>query len=112
MRRPGLFFSFIGVALLIAGNVSAQIFFNIANGDVTGLKNALNASNSDGKDDIIILATNGTYTLTGCPLASVTVPARASTVADAVTADKANAKITTAIFLTGVTITKKCASKE
>src|SRR3981081_3021798 len=47
--------------------------------------------------------------LTGCPLASITVPARASTVADAVTADRANAKTPTAILLTGVNIAKECA---
>jgi hypothetical protein len=52
--------------LLWAGNVSAQqiVFFNIPDGNITALKNAIAASNTDGKDDIIILATNGTYTLT------------------------------------------------
>src|ERR1700694_1690490 len=49
--------------------------------------------------------------LIGCPLASVTVPARASIVAEAVIPDRANAKTTTAIFLTGVNITKNAPQK-
>jgi hypothetical protein len=53
--------------LCLTGNLAAQInIFTIPDGDVdgsNGLKNAINTSNTDGKDDIIILATNGTYTL-------------------------------------------------
>ena len=59
------FYLVVGIVLLWANNVSAQInFFNIPNGDVTALKNAIIASNSDGRNDIITLAANGTYTLT------------------------------------------------
>jgi hypothetical protein len=55
---------FFGIALIFCGNVSAQFqFFTIGDGDVAGLKNALNTSNSDNTNDIINLATNGTYTL-------------------------------------------------
>ena len=65
MNRRSQFFLVAGIVLLWASNVSAQIvFFNIPDGNVTALKNAITTSNSDGKDDIIILATNGTYTLT------------------------------------------------
>jgi hypothetical protein len=60
-----VFFLFLGAALLVSGSVSAQInIVNIANGDVAGLKAAITAANSNGEDDIINLATNGTYTLT------------------------------------------------
>ncbi len=60
-----LFFCLLATALLTGGSASAQInIVNIANGDVAGLKTAITAANSNGKDDIINLATNGTYTLT------------------------------------------------
>lgn len=60
-----LFYLFLSIFLVATGNLFGQItFFTIANGDVAGLKNALIASNSDGRVDIIILAANGTYTLT------------------------------------------------
>jgi predicted outer membrane repeat protein len=38
--------------------------FNIANGDVAGLKSAITAANSNGADDTIELAASGNYTLT------------------------------------------------
>lgn len=38
--------------------------FKIADGDVAGLKNAIIAANTNGEDDVIELAPNGTYTLT------------------------------------------------
>ncbi len=54
----------VAISFCIARHGSGQInFFNIANGDVTALKNALTTSNTDGRADVIILATNGTYTL-------------------------------------------------
>ncbi len=60
-----VFFLFVGAALLACGSVSAQInIVNIANGDVAGLKAAITAANSNGENDIINLANNGTYTLT------------------------------------------------
>jgi hypothetical protein len=37
--------------------------FTIANGDVTGLSNAITTANSDGQADTIILASGGSYTL-------------------------------------------------
>ncbi len=39
--------------------------FNIANGDVGGLINAINTANANHQSDTIILAQNGTYTFTG-----------------------------------------------
>ena len=38
--------------------------FNVADGDVTALKNAITASNTNGQNDVINLASGGTYTLT------------------------------------------------
>ena len=38
--------------------------FDIANGDVTAFKNAITAANTNGQDDVINLASGGTYTLT------------------------------------------------
>src|SRR5947209_20074862 len=38
--------------------------FTIADGDVAGLVNAINASNANGEADTINLAAGGTYTLT------------------------------------------------
>src|SRR5690349_22737347 len=55
-------YSSIGVALLILGS-SAQAV-TIANGDVAGLITAINNANINGQDDVIDLATNGTYVLT------------------------------------------------
>jgi hypothetical protein len=60
MSRASLSF-FLGVSLLACGSISAQI--NIINvTSVAELKAAINTANSNGKDDIINLATN-TYTL-------------------------------------------------
>jgi hypothetical protein len=65
MNPRSLFYLVAGIALFWVSSVSAQfVFFNIPDGNVTLLKNAIATSNSDGKDDIIILAANGTYTLT------------------------------------------------
>ena len=38
--------------------------FNIANGDVAGLKNAINTANTNNENDLISLAAGGVYTLT------------------------------------------------
>jgi hypothetical protein len=38
--------------------------FNIANGDIAALKNAITTANTNGESDTINLASNGTYTLT------------------------------------------------
>src|SRR5438477_6972109 len=58
------FRSLFGTALLYfcARSLPAAIF-NVANGDVAGLKSAVTAANSNGQDDTIELAANGTYTL-------------------------------------------------
>lgn len=47
-----------------ACGVASAATFNIPNGDVAALKNAINLANSNGQADIINLASNGTYTLT------------------------------------------------
>ncbi|MFN8564803.1 MAG: choice-of-anchor Q domain-containing protein [Anaerolineae bacterium] len=46
------------------GTARAACPLNIADGDVTGLVNAINCANGSPADDVISLATNGTYTLT------------------------------------------------
>ena len=46
------------------GRQSNSAEFNIANGDVAGLKAAIIASNTNNEDDTINLAPNGTYVLT------------------------------------------------
>jgi hypothetical protein len=51
------------VMLLPAFQVNADTY-NIANGDVTGLRNAITAANNSRVDDIIVLATNGVYEIT------------------------------------------------
>jgi len=55
----------LAIALLFLGCLTASsATFNIANGDVAGLINAINTANSNGEDDTINLAANGVYTLT------------------------------------------------
>src|SRR5437016_500712 len=55
----------IGVGLVcLLSQFSPAATFNIANGDVTGLINAINTANGNGQDNTINLATAGTYTLT------------------------------------------------
>jgi hypothetical protein len=51
------------VAISLCRQTSAAIF-NINDGDVAALITAINTSNTNGEDDTIELATNGTYTLT------------------------------------------------
>jgi CSLREA domain-containing protein len=65
MKHSAFFYYLTGTALLLlcTGYTQAAIF-NIADGDVTGLKNAINTANGNQQDDTINLATNGTYTLT------------------------------------------------
>ena len=58
---------FLFVALVILAFAISRLFaatFNIPDGDVTALKAALAAANTNGQADIINLATGGTYTLT------------------------------------------------
>lgn len=64
MKRSPL--ALTGVLFLLLGaRLDAQInIVNVPNGDVVALKAAINAANSNGKDDIINLFPNGTYTLT------------------------------------------------
>ena len=65
MKRRALFFFLIGIAWLRLGSQPlCAATFNVANGDVVGLKSALNTANINAEDDIILLAANGTFTLT------------------------------------------------
>jgi CSLREA domain-containing protein len=50
--------------LLISAGAAQPAVFDIANGDIAGLKAALNAANTNGVSDTINLAAGGTYTLT------------------------------------------------
>ena len=52
------------VGTLSWGHWSGAATFNIANGDVASLINAINIANSNNEGDTIILAANGTYVLT------------------------------------------------
>src|SRR5215213_5558767 len=52
----------LGVSLL-GSRVSAATF-NVSDGDVAGLVNAIAGANVNGQDDTINLAADGTYTLT------------------------------------------------
>ena len=65
VKRRALFCCLIGTALLfLCGQSLRAAIFPIADGDVTGLKNAITTSNSNAQDDTIELAASGTYTLT------------------------------------------------
>jgi hypothetical protein len=61
-----LLFSFlVGMVWpLLAAQSASAATFNIANGDVAGLKNAITTSNTNSQDDTINLAAGGLYTLT------------------------------------------------
>jgi predicted outer membrane repeat protein len=62
--RPTFCF-LIGIALLAPCTQRAcAATFNIVNGDVTGLKDAMTTANGNSQDDTIELAAGGTYTLT------------------------------------------------
>jgi hypothetical protein len=63
--NPRALFLFLVVAAVSLGVMqsSRAATFIIPDGDVAGLKNAINTSNSNGATDTIELATNGTYTL-------------------------------------------------
>ncbi len=62
MRSSLQIYSLIGTALLFFCDSTRAV--TIANGDVAGLKSAITSSNTNGQDDTIELAANGTYTLT------------------------------------------------
>src|SRR5436190_1753073 len=51
------------LGLLITTAAHAAVF-NIPNGDVAALKNAMNTANTNGEADVINLAANGSYILT------------------------------------------------
>ncbi len=53
----------IGAATLWAVRWSPAAIFNIADGDVAALKSAIMTANANNADDVIYLATNGTYVL-------------------------------------------------
>jgi len=61
--RWSLFCSVAAILCVVALSATGATF-NIADGDVTALKNAINTANGNGQNDIINLAVNGTYTLT------------------------------------------------
>jgi len=65
MKLCALFYLLIGTTLLLlcGQSLRADTFF-VANGDVAGLKTAINTANANGEDDTIELAANGTYVLT------------------------------------------------
>lgn len=56
-------YSAIGTTLFLLGSSTPAAIFNIANGDVAGLANAITTSNTNFQDDTIVLATGGTYIL-------------------------------------------------
>jgi hypothetical protein len=56
------FLILIAVTFVAAAQLPGATF-NIANGDLTALKNAIATANSNGEDDIIELAANGSYVL-------------------------------------------------
>lgn len=53
----------LSVYLLLVNNTATAATFNIPNGDITSLINAINTANSNNEADIINLATNGLYSL-------------------------------------------------
>ncbi len=64
MISRALFIFVIGTALRLSAYPTDAAVFNVANGDILGLKDAINTANTNGEDDTIQLAANGTYTLT------------------------------------------------
>jgi hypothetical protein len=61
---PSVFPSFSRSAIAFARRLPRHGgVFSVADGDVVGLKNAINAANSSGEDDTIELALSGTYEL-------------------------------------------------
>lgn len=63
MIRRARFGLVIGMVLLLT-QISNAAVINVGNGDIIGLKNAINTANANGEDDTIQLAANGIYTLT------------------------------------------------
>jgi CSLREA domain-containing protein len=68
MKKLFATFTFVALAVAAASSFNVRSLqaatFNIANADVSALKNAITAANTNGQDDIINLASSGTYTLT------------------------------------------------
>src|SRR3954469_19808542 len=63
--RSAVSLSFVAGLLILPGaNASFAATFNIADGDVTGLKSAITTANGNGQANTINLASGGTYTLT------------------------------------------------
>ena len=64
--KPPMYVSLlIGTALLFFfGQLARAAVFVVSDGDVSGLKNAINIANVNGQDDTIELGSDGTYTLT------------------------------------------------
>src|SRR4051794_3122705 len=61
LRLSAVFFP---TAFLLLGHALNAGVFNVADGDIIGLKNAINAVNTNAEDDTIQLAAGGNYTLT------------------------------------------------
>ena len=55
---------FLSAVRLFCAPVADAFIFNVINGDVPGLKAAINTANGNNQDDLILLAANGSYTLT------------------------------------------------
>src|SRR4051812_11020312 len=65
MKPTAFIFALLACAGFFASDGTASAAtFNIANGDVAGLKTAITTANSNNADDTINLAANGAYVLT------------------------------------------------
>jgi CSLREA domain-containing protein len=62
--NPRLHLALICASLLLCARAGHSAVFNIPDGDVAALKNAITTANANGQADVINLAPNGTYTLT------------------------------------------------
>ena len=54
---------FLALCMAVSSVAARAATFNVSVGDVSALKNALNAANSNGQNDVINLAANSVYTL-------------------------------------------------
>jgi len=64
VRTGRSYYWFIGVALFFCGNGASAAIFNIPDGDVAALQNAILTANNNNQDDTINLASGGQYLLT------------------------------------------------
>jgi hypothetical protein len=54
----------LALIIFVSTHAARAAVFNIPDGNVAALKNAILAANGNGQADVINLAANGTYTLT------------------------------------------------